>query len=320
MVLAMSAVVIDLGHAYSVRREIQKAADAGASAGARALAYGAALDFANGKNVAVSTVQKNFGDGVLLSDFTADQVQAGYWDLSWTKSTAPANLLGTADPASFVPSATQVPAVKVTITKLAGGSGSNAPVNTYFASVLGIGTMDVATTAVAMLRRSGPSVVPKGGGFPLATPEYWVKQNWDKDPPVSFRIGSTYLDENGGEWTSFLLNANDVRTVEDLIDHGNPTPLRIGDNIWIEPGVKDSVYNYAKRSIGRTVLMPVVPDDFATHATAPILGFAPFYIEDAQNGSHPYIQGHFVKDYPVPEAGEGGPYYGAAVNEAKLVF
>ena len=192
LVLAVSAVVIDLGHAYSVRREIQKAADAGASAGARALAYGAALDFENGKNIAVATVKKNFGDGVLLSDFSVDQVEAGYWEQSWTKSTAPANLLGYTNPAAFVPTASQVPAVKVRITKMAGGSGTNAPVQTYFASILGTDTMDVATTAVAVLRRSGPSVAPPGSGFPLATPEYWVRQNWDKvrrslfasDPPI----------------------------------------------------------------------------------------------------------------------------------------
>ena len=74
------------------------------------------------------------------------------------------------------------------------------------------------------------------------------------------------------------------------------------------------------RCIGETVLLPVVQDDFATHSMVPILGFAAFYIEDAKPGSHPYIQGHFVKDYPVPEGTPEGPYFGASVNEAKLVF
>ena len=38
VILGLAAVVIDLGHAYVVKREIQKAAEAGALAGARALA------------------------------------------------------------------------------------------------------------------------------------------------------------------------------------------------------------------------------------------------------------------------------------------
>ena len=93
----------------------------------------------------------------------------------------------------------------------------------------------------------------------------------------------------------------------------------MGDNIWIEPGTKTTLYSDAASKIGQIVLVPVVNTDFATHAYTPILGFASFYIEDAVGGSGKYIQGHFVKnttDTPT----SGGPIYGTFVPAAKLVY
>lgn len=331
LLLGLAALVIDLGHAYVVRQEIQAATEAGASAGARALAYNNGdLDFTNGKAVATSTVQGNYANGVLLSDFNSDssatKVQAGYWDTSWTKDTAPANLNGYADPVGYgkgtaggPPSATEYPAVKVVIAKTAGGTGSASPVNTFFASTLGVSSMAMHAQAVAILKRTGPSTAPPNSCFPLATPAYWVNQYWNADPPVSFCIGSANLTEDGGDWTTFLLQANGTKTIEDLVDAGNPTALSIGDQIWLTPGVRDAIYNYAYDSIGKTFLMAVVPQDYDSNTWAPVQGFAAFHIEDAQKGSNPYIKGHFVKDYVAPNVKPGGPYWGASAPQTKLV-
>jgi hypothetical protein len=170
--------------------------------------------------------------------------------------------------------------------------------------------------------------IPPGDGFPLATPKNWVDQLWSPtaDSPT-FRIGSSYHYDDGGQWTSFLLDANDVPTIRDLIDNGNPGPLQVGDQIWIEPGTKDSLFTYAQEKIGCTVLLPVVPDDFNTHDHTTLLSFVPFYIEDAQGGSDKWIQGHFVPKYTprggVPGAGGGGsnnvPNYGALAYSPKLM-
>jgi hypothetical protein len=142
-----------------------------------------------------------------------------------------------------------------------------------------------------------------------------VDSHWNDDPPTSFRIGSAYHDEDGGEWTSFLVDANNVPTIRDLINNGNPTPLKVGDQLWIQPGTKSTLYEDFSVNIGKIGLLPVVPDDFATHEYAPIVAFCAFYVEDAGgSGSSAYVQGHFVKDYVDYDATPGGSsnYFGAS--------
>ena len=324
VLLGLAAVVIDLGHAHVVKREIQNAAEAGALAGARALnlpATSTSKNWTNGTTTATSTVRLNFADGAQLNDYAATNVQAGYWDTRWSTAT-PHNLNGYADPAGYTQGTNggppnfnfEVPAVKVTIAKTAGSTGSSAPMTTYFASVFGVNSMTMQASAVAML--PSPTGIGTGDAFPMAMPQSYVSTYWDQEPPVSFRI----TDSNGdGNWTSFLVDANNVPTIEDLIDNGNPTNLNIGDNIWIEPGVKTSLYDYSAARIGETVMIPVVGNDCNTHDWTPILNFVAFKIEDADGGSGKYIQGHFVKNYLSDSArGASGNGFGTTLGP-KLV-
>lgn len=165
MLLAIAAILVDLAHMVVVRRQIQEAAEAGAEAGARALAYGTTLNFRMAVNTATATVRTKSVDGVLLSDFNLDaslqEVQVGYWDLRWTRNTAPANLNGYADPQHYVPSAHEVPAVKVNIAKTSRGTGHRAVLTAYFSSFMGFSQVDVATFAVAV-RPGGPHVYGAG--------------------------------------------------------------------------------------------------------------------------------------------------------------
>ena len=165
MLLAIAAILVDLGHMFVVRRQIQEAAEAGAKAGARALAYGTTLNFQMAISTATATVRTKSVDGVLLSDFNTDgslqEVQVGYWDLSWTRDTAPATLNGYTDPEHYVPSANEVPAVKVNIAKTSGGAGHRVALTAYFASFMGFSHVDVATLAVAV-RPGGPHVYGAG--------------------------------------------------------------------------------------------------------------------------------------------------------------
>ena len=59
-------------------------------------------------------------------------------------------------------------------------------------------------------------------------------------------INSPYLpggpDCFSGQWTSFKLDTNDVPTIRNLMDSGNPDQLQVGDNIWIEPGAEGTLY------------------------------------------------------------------------------
>ena len=103
MLLAIAAILVDLGHMFVVREQIREAAEAGAEAGARALAYGTTLNFQMAISTATATVRTKAVNGVLLRDFNTDdslrEVQVGYWDLSWTRDTAPATLHGDPNPA-----------------------------------------------------------------------------------------------------------------------------------------------------------------------------------------------------------------------------
>ena len=88
---------------------------------------------------------------------------------------------------------------------------------------------------------------------------------------------------------------------------GNPTPLTVGDHIYIQPGTKSVLYSDLAVDIGKIGLLPVVADDFATHEYTPILGFAAFYLEDCGgSGNSAYVQGHFVKGYVDYDGTPGG--------------
>jgi Flp pilus assembly protein TadG len=320
VVLGAAALTVDIGRIAAAKSELQKAADAGALAGARAFNIGTSVpNWSNGQNVADQTAKENKVDGQLVSDC---QVEVGYWDLSWNQASPPANL----KPPGTTPGPLDIPAVRVTISKSTGHNGG--PLSTFFAPILGQRMASASARAVASLLpfQSPVDEVPAGGCFPLATPISWVTQMWKNDQNSdSFRIGSSYHDPDGGQWTSFLLDVNNVPAIRDLIDYGNPTPLKIGDQIWIEPGTKTTLYDSAATRIGQTVLLPIVPDNFDTHAETTLLAFVPLYIEDAQGGSDKYIQGHFVPNYQVP--GGGGdptaPNYGATGtaygSNAKLI-
>ena len=115
LILGIAAIVMDLGHLYVVRQEMQTAAEAGAYAGARALTLpqgSTGLQWDNGLTTATSTVQQNSVDTVKLADFNTDQsvqkVQTGYWDLRWTRETAPDNLNGYLDPLPGTPRPTRL--------------------------------------------------------------------------------------------------------------------------------------------------------------------------------------------------------------------
>ncbi len=306
VLLTMSALAVDYGHMAWVHDELQKAADAGALAGARALApyvgNPATPNWIAGQSKATETALLNRADAQAITDC---QVDYGYWNLS-TK---------TLQPSGIIPTISDRPAIRVRIAKAAGHNGG--PLRTFFAPVFGVDSQNLKAQAIAVI--SGPyNIPPHGGAFPLAIPQNLVDQYWKQDPPVSFKIGAVNQDPESGQWTSFFTGANDVPTIRDLINNGNPSSLTVGDNIWIDPGTKTTLYDDAATKIGRTVIVPVVNADFSIHSFTPILGFVSFYIEDVAGGDDKYIQGHFVKNV-IDDAEPGGPVFGTFASTANLV-
>ena len=337
MIVAIAAVVIDLGHAYVVKREVQKAAEAGALAGARALALDPAqanglainLDWTYARTQATSAVQKNYANGAILTNFNTDadlaKVQSGYWDMRWTKDTAPANLNGYLDPAGYVADTThEIPAVKVTIAQTQSGSGGTGPMPTYFASVLGVGSMTMQGSAVAIL----PSITKtlNTSCFPFAIPQSYADAHWKDDPPTSFTVGSDQHDSSGGQWTTFGSTVNSAAYVDSLI-YGTETPayLSVNDQIYIQNGEKGSIYNNVEAQFvaqpGKIYMVPTVQDGFSNGAWANVTGFVPYEITACSgSGNNCYVQGHFVPGYVDPTGtGVSGKYTGDPSKRISLV-
>jgi Flp pilus assembly protein TadG len=305
VLLSMSALAVDYGHMAWVQHELKTAADAGALAGARSLVpyigSPATPNWLAAQNKATETVLLNTADGKALTICT---VQYGYWSLT----------AKTLQSTGIVPTSTDLPAVQVKVAKNAGENGG--AIQMFFAPIFGVQTHDLSGQGMAVI--SGPSTVLPGNAFPMAMPKRLVDQYWNREPPVSFKVGSAYQDPDGGQWTSFFTDANDVPTIRDLIANGNPSSLKVGDNIWIEPGTKTTLYDDASSKIGQTVIVPVVDTDLSTHGYTPILGFASFNIEAAEGGSGKYIQGHLVKQI-INDTGSGGPIFGTFLPAVKLV-
>jgi Flp pilus assembly protein TadG len=319
--IGIVALALDIGHLVLVRGSLQKAADAGALAGARALsldptqANGLAksLNWSYAINRATNTVQENYADGAAL---TASSVQAGYWNINWTASTAPANLSGYANPAAYIPNTTyEIPAVKVTINKANGGTGSNGPVYASFASVMGIDTMNAQGSCVAIL--PSPTTINPGGMFPFAIPKDYVRQHWSDDPPTPFTIGSIQHDSSGGQWTTFQNGQVGAATVSGLVTGGNTVPISVSDQIYIQSGEQGSVYNTVLQQFqakpGQVYMIAVVDrNPIPTGTEVPVDSFVPFMITACSgSGTEPYVTGHFVPGYMSPEAtGVSGIYNG----------
>jgi hypothetical protein len=291
LLLAVAALAVDYGHMAWVQNELQKAAEAGALAGAKAaVPYTGTPPQPNwlwAQTVAAQTVRLNRADAQFLTDC---QVQAGYWSLT----------AKTLQSTAIIPIATDVPAIQVGVAKTAGLN--SGPLQLLFAPIFGVNTFDLAAQAVAII--SFPTGEPPGAMFPLAVAQTIVNQFWNQDPPVSFRVGS---GSENGQWTSFKVDNNSASYVKGLINNGNPTALKLQDNIYIQPGVKASNYGNAAPYVGRTVVLALVNADMTSKTFTPVLGFVAFNIEAVFQGAK-YIQGHFDKNYIITNAtGIGSP-------------
>lgn len=317
VLIGTAAFAVDLAYVYVVRSEMQNDADAAALAGAHALIDPAtgALRWDTAVTQARQAVGLNRAAGHAMSDAT---VETGYWNLRGV----PASL----QPQSLTPTVWDAPAVSVTLRKQAGEN--QGPVQTFFArfwDVLGINQQVRAVAAP-----SSPGAVLPGGIFPLAIAQCMYDIYWDRsvtppspkiDPatgkPYVFKIGSGYHYSScsSGEWTSLLTDSNDVSTIRDIVAQGNPLTLEMGQNIWIQPGTKNKLFQVVHdcsaagdRSCEYVVVPTVTQTD--NHALSPITGFACLHILDAFQGKSPYVLAEMSNRCNSSLAGGAGPNYG----------
>ena len=309
--LGFAGMAIDIGLVLIVRNEMQNAADAAALAGASQLYEGAPTpNWTRAQDSAAKAVTRN---KVLNTALTGGTYQTGYWNMTGT----PAGMQSKTKNPLLVDDR---PGIKVTITKAAGSNGG--PVSLILAPLVGISTMNLKVTAVAVV--SYPATVAQGQLMPVAITKCLYDNYWDTptnspkiDPgtgqPYEFTIKSSYHTNGGpcygGQWTSFQTGDNNVPTVRGFIANGNPNPLSIGDSIWIEPGTKNTLFDELPQPAD--VFLPVVDDVTNTHAMNVIVGFAPFHITSSIGKSTKAITGHFLSGKILPVSNTGGPSYGA---------
>ena len=302
--VSLAAIAIDLHHLFVVRNELQDAADAAALAGAGTFYPNTpptVPDWGQAATTASAAIQMNKSDAITLNNC---QVQTGYWNLSKT----PPGLQSE----NIIPGPMDVPAVMVTVSRSPGNNGG--PVRLFLGGILGVNFSSVSAQAIAVT--ASPGSVKPGALLPVVISkeiaDQWKNYN---SPTKTFRIGSAYHYPNSeaGQWTSFELNRNNVPTIRDLIANGNPTPLSVGDNIWIEPGTKTTLYSSVP--VGTDTLVPVVNAIISdsTHSAVPIYAFIGFHITDSVGKNDKYIEGYFIPNFYAGLGGPVGPNYGAYV-------
>jgi hypothetical protein len=175
--------------------------------------------------------------------------------------------------------------------------------------------------------KGSPGEAKPSALFPIAISKEIADQMSDhQSPETAVIIGSSYHypTSMAGQWTSLFTGNNDVTTMRELIAYGNPETVGVGDQIWVEPGVKNTLYgdvrdgykldgNNIESYIGKTVFLPVVDAilNDETHSMVTVYSFVGFHITDAVGGADKYVQGYFTYDnYGGLLTGPGGPNYG----------
>lgn len=309
--LGFTALAVDISRIQLTQQELQNAADAAALAGAAALddpggetpynwtaATQAATGFI-GKNPAA---QRVLTDGAVLAGY----VRPGDPTVT-VHSPSETGWIGSLD----------VPAVQVSLALSLGHNGG--PLNLFFGALLGYPTKDIH--AVATASAYPPGYAAAGALFPAALPRCLYDQYWDyakRAPKINPSTGKPYDiligSANGtcmGAWTTFNLLVNDTPSVIALITNGNPVPIQIGSQTYIQPGVKDAIYNSVPTN--KTVAMPVVGQTNTGNQT--VVAIAAFKITAVVkiNGTS-YIQGNFgdgLKTAGLSAGGGGGQDLGA---------
>ena len=348
-----AVLAVDIGRIFIVRGELQNVADAAALAGANCLTRGTltnttdcpstmstSLNWGLATAKAEAQLSKNQADNRSISSTDEGHViDKGYWDLFNNRpsgGTLPTSPMST----SYTPIGTyDKPAIRVKVSKATGQNGGPILMLTR----LMFGGSDVPMSATAVAAISSPGGVLTGNLIPMAIDKCLFDTYWDsttgspklagsnklavysgKKPsnipqtinePWVFQMGSAYSYANcqATQWSSFAVNNNGASYAAGLIATGNPTPLNIGDLVYIQPGAetnlfKNLIQQYPRLPVDVTVM--VVNYNLSTSGSAPIYAFASFRIKAIEDGSGKYIQGSFVKSEVSSGASGIGPFFG----------
>ena len=290
--LGFAALTMDIAHLMSVKRELAKAAEAGALSGARALwpvdittATSRDPDCYSATTKASATAKKNRVD---VNNITTNEVtvEVGRWNYT-TKVFTPGNN-------------SSANGVRVTTHR------NN--VQMFLAQVLGQTSKNMQATAVAVMDFAG--TVGKGC-LPIA-----VNQDYSQNPGLTIYIGFNPDPEDNGGWFALPADGANANTFKDYIQNDSCPPLTIGDTIDLQNGVvgtalQELAAELANHPGGWDVFLPVVDTPKFNHADQ-IDAFVPVRITEIQNTGNPkYVKGTVLTVAEAASALPGGGKFGA---------
>jgi Flp pilus assembly protein TadG len=282
-ILGVAGLAVDLGHLYVVKSELQRAADAGALAGAQALFSVAqpstpqcSAALAKGTEIA----QANLVEGSIP---TLATIQTGYWNWSsstWTQGCS-------ANPFTN--------AVKVTT--------GRDNISLIFMGVLGRGPGNLQATAIA--GKGWVNNLNPGYGFVLAVGKKYVKTG-----PLDIYLNDDKSDQ--GAWYAKDQKPNN-NLIRGYLENPSTIPgIQKGDTINLNNGVWKNVLSIiASNYIGQTVWLPVV-DTVKFNQSATVLGFTGFQITAVDEKGKKCISGVALglAEAPGTVSAPGGSDYG----------
>ena len=218
VMLAMTALALDVGHALVARNQLQNASDAAALAGARALGviYGGMTgsltgytltsgDVGNIVSAASVAGADNQAAGVTVTVNAAD-ISVGIW----TSSTR-----------TFTPTTVLPRAVRV-ITRR--DNAANGPISTFLARVIGVTSVNV--TAVATAQLNPASVMAPGDmDAPFGISEFFFNSGFGCGSTVQFAPSVPGNAQTCAGWQTFddPFNANNMKSIVEGMTNGTYT-------------------------------------------------------------------------------------------------
>ena len=295
VLLGLAALALDIAHIVMVKSELQKAADAGALAGARGLwplvlpVTGATTprnpDCAAGTLAAQLTAHNNRVDGSYLTTDSDITVEVGRWDYAAR---------------NFTPGCT------TTSNGVRVGTRRNGVIM-LFAKIFGISTTDLSATTTAVMDFASAGK----GGLPICLDRNYT----DAGTPISVNMTPDNTDTAG--WFVAPPDSSNANTLQEYVNKNACPALKIGDIINLQNGADASVLSAIKDLLDSTdchyvdTFLPVV-DTPRFGQSEPITGFVAVRITNVVNRTHDKrVEGFILDMGEISTALPGGPNYGA---------
>ena len=318
--VGFAGAAVDLGLLYATKNELQNAADAAALAGAGTMiSFGGGGEISVQPATAIQTAQQvsaaNQAQGVSLALRTEDAI-IGYWDVA--AASFDPGLTGSSNP-------DDITGFQATVRR---DELANGPVETFFAGLVGLGSVGLHATSTAFLGWAGLTD-PAAVDLPLAI-HASALQNAGSPDCGSELLFNNENDETG-EWTSFFTwPTNDV-TVRNYVNGTLQAPeLKVGDTLNVINGNLSvaTMESLAARFQAQgsdtdgdgaadswEVLVPVVePGSSSTVST--VVGFAYLVMTEADAGKARF---YLQCDRALIGSNSGGGNFGTRATVPSLI-